>query len=178
MSTPSSRAIRRTDGAAGATGSSGAAGSAAGRAPRLIATTFSGRFCPATCGSSPGPTFSTELAATAAVFELLARDHFGPDAWVGSTWFGAATATNLFTVHADGTDLRPITAYGDAEPRATYPTWTPDGSAIAFTLVVPSGIALTDDWGDRRVAFVAPDGSDLRVIEDRYGMEPRVRPVP
>ncbi len=42
MSTPSSRAMRRTDGAAGATGSSGAAGSAAGRAPRLMSTTFSG----------------------------------------------------------------------------------------------------------------------------------------
>ena len=45
MSTPSSRAIRRTDGAAGATGSSGAAGSAAARAPRLMSTTFRPRAC-------------------------------------------------------------------------------------------------------------------------------------
>ena len=39
------------------------------------------------------------LAATgsAAAFERLAREQFGPDAWVGSLWFGAATATNLFT---------------------------------------------------------------------------------
>ncbi len=35
--------------------------------------------------------------ATAALFEQLARRHFGADAWVGSLWFGAATATNLFT---------------------------------------------------------------------------------
>ena len=82
MSTPSSRAIRRTEGAAGATGISGAAGSAAALAPRLIATTFSGpaavrtapglsdvwRFWPSTCCSSPGSssgTFAAELAATA-----------------------------------------------------------------------------------------------------------------
>jgi hypothetical protein len=35
--------------------------------------------------------------ATAALFEPLARRHFGPDAWLGSTVFAAATATNLFT---------------------------------------------------------------------------------
>jgi hypothetical protein len=35
--------------------------------------------------------------ATAAVFEPLARRHFGPDAWLGATWFGAATALDLYT---------------------------------------------------------------------------------
>jgi hypothetical protein len=35
--------------------------------------------------------------ATAALFEPLARRHFGPDAWLGAAWFGAATATSLFT---------------------------------------------------------------------------------
>ena len=35
--------------------------------------------------------------ATAAVFEPLARRHFGPEAWLGALLFGAATATNLFT---------------------------------------------------------------------------------
>jgi hypothetical protein len=34
---------------------------------------------------------------TAALFEVLARDRFGPDAWLGAAWFGAATALNLFT---------------------------------------------------------------------------------
>ncbi len=34
---------------------------------------------------------------TAAVFESLARRHFGPDAWLGALWFGAGTAMNLFT---------------------------------------------------------------------------------
>jgi hypothetical protein len=45
------------------------------------------------------PQLAAALAAvlTAALFERLAWRHFGPDAWLGATWFGAATATNLFT---------------------------------------------------------------------------------
>jgi hypothetical protein len=35
--------------------------------------------------------------ATAALFEPMARRHFGPDGWLGAALFGAATATNLFT---------------------------------------------------------------------------------
>jgi hypothetical protein len=34
---------------------------------------------------------------TAALFEPLAREHFGEDAWLGALWFGAGTAMNLFT---------------------------------------------------------------------------------
>lgn len=37
------------------------------------------------------------VVATAALFELLAYEHFGADAWLGSVWFGAATATELFS---------------------------------------------------------------------------------
>jgi hypothetical protein len=45
------------------------------------------------------PQLAAGLAATvtAALFESLAYRHFGADAWLGSVWFGAATATNLFT---------------------------------------------------------------------------------
>jgi hypothetical protein len=45
------------------------------------------------------PQVAAALAAvgTAALFEPIARRHFGPNAWVGATVFGAATATNLFT---------------------------------------------------------------------------------
>lgn len=45
------------------------------------------------------PQVAGGLAAvgTAALFERIARGHFGEDAWLGSVWFGAATATNLFT---------------------------------------------------------------------------------
>ena len=45
------------------------------------------------------PQLAAALAATgsAAVFEALARHHFGPRAWLGSLWFAAATATSLYT---------------------------------------------------------------------------------
>ncbi len=46
-----------------------------------------------------GPQLAACLAATAtaALFEPLARRHFGERAWLGSVWFAAGTATNLFT---------------------------------------------------------------------------------
>jgi hypothetical protein len=45
------------------------------------------------------PQLAAALAATAtaALFEPLARRHFGEDAWLGATVFAAATAANLFT---------------------------------------------------------------------------------
>ncbi len=45
------------------------------------------------------PQLAGALAATgtAALFEILARKHFGPAAWVGAAVFGAATATDLYT---------------------------------------------------------------------------------
>jgi hypothetical protein len=45
------------------------------------------------------PQVAAGLAAcgSAALFEVLARQQFGEDAWVGALWFGAGTATNLFT---------------------------------------------------------------------------------
>src|SRR5437764_12419130 len=35
--------------------------------------------------------------AAAALFELLARDHFGEEAWLGSLCFAAGSATNVVT---------------------------------------------------------------------------------
>ncbi|HEY2769042.1 MAG TPA: hypothetical protein VGI87_00615 [Solirubrobacteraceae bacterium] len=45
------------------------------------------------------PQIAGGIAATgtAALFEPLARHHFGERAWLGSLWFGAGTAMNLFT---------------------------------------------------------------------------------
>lgn len=45
------------------------------------------------------PQLAAALAATgtAALFEPLARRHFGPDAWLGALWFAAATAVSLYT---------------------------------------------------------------------------------
>ncbi len=45
------------------------------------------------------PQWAAAIAAvgTAALFEPLARRHFGPNGWLGAALFAAATATNLFT---------------------------------------------------------------------------------
>lgn len=45
------------------------------------------------------PQLAAAIAATgtAALFEPLARRHFGEDAWLGAVLFGAATATDLYT---------------------------------------------------------------------------------
>lgn len=45
------------------------------------------------------PQWAAAIAAvgTAALFEPIARKHFGPNGWMGAALFGAATATNLFT---------------------------------------------------------------------------------
>src|SRR6185312_2592900 len=45
------------------------------------------------------PQLAAALAATAtaALFEALARRHFGPRAWLGALLFGAATAISLYT---------------------------------------------------------------------------------
>jgi hypothetical protein len=58
---------------------------------------YSVLFPPISALLSPQLAAGIAATATAALFEVLARRHFGPDAWVGATWFGAATATNLFT---------------------------------------------------------------------------------
>jgi hypothetical protein len=48
-------------------------------------------------------TLTPQLAAamasvgSAALFEPLARRHFGPRAWLGALWFGAGTAISLYT---------------------------------------------------------------------------------
>jgi hypothetical protein len=37
------------------------------------------------------------IVPSAALFESMAHRRFGPDAWLGALWFGAATGTSLFT---------------------------------------------------------------------------------
>jgi hypothetical protein len=46
---------------------------------------------------SPQLAGALAATATAALFEPLARRHFGPDAWLGAVLFGAATAIDLYT---------------------------------------------------------------------------------
>ncbi|MGB8877713.1 MAG: hypothetical protein WCD11_15425, partial [Solirubrobacteraceae bacterium] len=37
------------------------------------------------------------IVPSAALFESMVHRRFGPDAWLGALWFGAATGTSLFT---------------------------------------------------------------------------------
>jgi hypothetical protein len=54
-------------------------------------------FPAAAAALTPQLAASLATVVTAALFEPLARGRFGPDAWLGSLWFAAGTATNLFT---------------------------------------------------------------------------------
>jgi hypothetical protein len=58
---------------------------------------YSVLFPPVSAALSPQLAAAIAATGTAALFEMLARRHFGPDAWLGALVFGAATATNLFT---------------------------------------------------------------------------------
>jgi hypothetical protein len=58
---------------------------------------YSVLFPPISALLSPQLAAGIAATCTAALFELLAHRHFGEDAWLGAAWFGAATATNLYT---------------------------------------------------------------------------------
>jgi hypothetical protein len=58
---------------------------------------YSVLFPPIAAALTPQVAAGLAACASAAVFEMLARDEFGEDAWLGALWFGAGTATNLFT---------------------------------------------------------------------------------
>ncbi|MFL5863286.1 MAG: hypothetical protein ACJ780_21350 [Solirubrobacteraceae bacterium] len=58
---------------------------------------YSVLFPPVSALLTPQLAAALAATATAAVFEPLARRHFGERAWVGATLFGAATAINLYT---------------------------------------------------------------------------------
>ena len=79
-----------------------------------------------------------------------------------------------------------ITAhYGLVDTRATLPTWTPDGKHIIFTDIAGNP---SDPWGDRRIAVIDADGSNLTVIpvpadagvpgDAWFGAYARLRPTP
>ena len=83
-------------------------------------------------------------------------------------------AQNLYTIRPDGTELTQVTHFGENDTRAIEPTWTPDGTQIIFVHITRNP---NDPWGDRRIAFVDVDGSNLTVLE-WFGTHPRLRPTP
>ena len=67
-----------------------------------------------------------------------------------------------------------------AKVRAGHPSWTPDGKRIIFTRITNSEKtgdgSPFDGYGQRRIAFVDPDGSDLQVIDGLWSTHPREQP--
>jgi hypothetical protein len=58
---------------------------------------YSVLFPPVAAALTPQVAAALAAVVSAALFEPLARRHFGPRAWLGALWFGAATATSLYT---------------------------------------------------------------------------------
>ena len=84
------------------------------------------------------PQLAAALAATAtvAVFEPLARRHFGPNAWLGSVLFGAATAVDLFTGRL-AFALGALPAVGAVLALDHRRTWVASGLALLTALSSP-----------------------------------------
>ena len=58
---------------------------------------YSVLFAPVAAALGPQLAAAIAVLGTAALFEPLARGHFGEDAWLGALWFAAGAATDLFT---------------------------------------------------------------------------------
>jgi hypothetical protein len=58
---------------------------------------YSVLFPPVAAVLTPQLTAAIAATATAALFDSLVRRRFGDEAWLGSLWFAAATATSLYT---------------------------------------------------------------------------------
>jgi hypothetical protein len=113
------------------------------------------------------PQLAAALAATgtAALFEPMARRHFGPHAWLGSTVFAAATATSLFTgrlAFAFGA-LPGLAAIVALDRRRTWlasilAVLTALSSPVAalFVALVAAAYALTGVWSERRLKRALP----------------------
>jgi Tol biopolymer transport system component len=95
-------------------------------------------------------------------------------------------ATNLYTILPDGTDLTRVTHFGEGDTRAAQPSWTPEGDRIVFTDIEPNP---SDPSGERLIAMIDADGSDLSLIpvpadqarqdgDVWYGSHARMRPTP
>ena len=61
------------------------------------AVMYSVLFPPVAAALTPQVAAALAVIGTAALFEPLARRHFGESAWLGSLWFAAGAATNLYT---------------------------------------------------------------------------------
>jgi hypothetical protein len=141
------------------------------------------------------PQLAAGLAATAtaALFEPLARRHFGEDAWLGATVFAAAAAANLFTGRLPfAFGALPALAATVALDRRV--SWAACGLAVVCALCSPvaalflavagAAYAIGRGWQERRpraampgtavaIAALAPVGA-LALAFPEGGSEPYV----
>ena len=70
--------------------------------------------------------------------------------------FGEAPApSNIYRIRPDGTGLEQLTFNSGSDPRATIPSFSPDGAWIVFTSVTATG---------RNLAVIPADGGDAVVL--------------
>ncbi|HWC15344.1 MAG TPA: hypothetical protein VG929_12245 [Actinomycetota bacterium] len=86
--------------------------------------------------------------------------------------FGEDGRSELYTMHPDGSQMLPLTSYGDDGARATQARWTPDGRAIIYTRVTQSG-------SPRHVWAISADGRiDVPILEtDSIYTHPVLQPM-
>lgn len=91
-----------------------------------------------------------------------------PDPPVVGLGPGGDFPAQIFVINADGSGLRQITDEGDNR----WPTWSPDGSRIAFARGQLEFKTATDGLqaafvrpGGRQLFTMAPDGTDVQRVE-------------
>ncbi|HEX5836685.1 MAG TPA: hypothetical protein VFY26_02560, partial [Anaerolineales bacterium] len=81
------------------------------------------------------------------------RSTWSPDCSKLAFYRGPQGDRNIFTVNADGSDIKRLTSGGDN----LGPSWSPDGEWIAFT-------SFRD--GNNEIYIIRPDGTDLTRLTD------------
>jgi hypothetical protein len=121
---------------------------------------YSVLFPPLAAAIGPRVVGALAAVASALLFERLARPHFGSRARLGALWFGAASATNLFTGRltfalgvAIGLGALLAAQRGRARLGAALAVLCPLGSPVAGLFLALAALAWF--WADRRRAALA-----------------------
>jgi Tol biopolymer transport system component len=115
--------------------------------------------------AAAGPAWSPDGSQLAFWAVVLDEDADPSNATLGP---GGDFPAQIFVINADGSRMRQITHTGDNR----WPTWSPDGSRIAFARGVLSletapneSQAAFVEPGSRHLFTMAPDGTDVRIVE-------------